>query len=348
MLEFISVLPSTGDGTRLGGQEPERLPSFTLLRDAALTAEAVGFQAALITTGHTNNHFDERVGYVDSVVTASALIPVTDRLRLLLAIRPGSVDAALGARIGATMDVFSNGRFLINVVCGAAPALMYGEVLDNSGRHERAAEFTQVLHLWWVQEKASFQGRYFTLREAKCWPKPVQRPHPPVYMSGSSPATLEIAARLADCLLLPGMRLYQAADVAGTATRLAAEHGRRLRLGIHFYVIARATRQQALEAADEQVGHIAEAVRARLGGRAGTLAHSGSVYWTGMRRLWRGASIALVGSYQEIAATLASYADAGFATFVISAYPACGETKRFGQEIIPRMSDGPAEEAEQD
>jgi alkanesulfonate monooxygenase SsuD/methylene tetrahydromethanopterin reductase-like flavin-dependent oxidoreductase (luciferase family) len=92
----------------------------------------------------------------------------------------------------------------------------------------------------------------------------------------------------------------------------------------------------------------------RLGGqeperpRAGTLAHSGSSYATDMRSLWRGVSIALAGSYQEIAGTLASYADAGFATFVISAYPACGETKRFGQEIIPRMSDGPAEEAEQD
>src|SRR5487761_1667432 len=230
MIEFISVLPSTGDGARLGGLEPDRRPSFPLLRDAALAAEAAGFRAMLVTTGHTNNHFDDRVGYVDSIVTASALIPVTGQIRFLLAIRPGTVDAALGARIGATMDLFSNGRLWVNIVCGGAPAHMYGEDLDDVGRHERTAEFAQVLQLLWTQEEASFDGRYFTLMQAQCWPKPRQHPHPPIYMSGSSPATLDMAARLADCLLLPGMPLDRAASVAGDAQRLAAQHGRRLRL----------------------------------------------------------------------------------------------------------------------
>lgn len=342
MLKFISVLPSTGDGARLGGLEPDRRPSLPLMRDAALAAEEAGFHAILITTGHTNNHFDDRVGYVDSVVTASTLIPLTGRIRLLLAIRPGSIDAALCARIGATMDVFSNGRFLVNIVCGAAPAVMYGENVDETGRHARAAEFTQVLQLLWTCERASFDGRYFTLRDATCWPKPRQHPYPPIYMSGSSPATLDMAAGLADCLLMPGMPLEQAAGAAEAANRLAAERGRRLQLGIHFYVTARATRQQALEAADDQVGHVAEAVRARLGGQSGAaVGPPDSVYWMGMRRLWRGASIALVGSYQEIADTLARYADAGFTAFVISAYPASGEARRFGEEVMPRLPHGP-------
>jgi alkanesulfonate monooxygenase len=341
MLEFISVLPSTGDGARLGGLEPDRQPSLPLMRDAALAAEEAGFHTILITTGHTNNHFDDCVGYLDSVVTTSALIPLTTRIRLLLAIRPGSVDAALCARIGATMDMFSNGRFLINIVSGAAPTVMYGENVDDTGRHERAAEFTQVLQLLWTRERASFDGRYFTLRDATCWPKPRQHPHPPVYMSGNSPATLDTAAGLADCLLMPGMTLEQATGAAETAKRQAAERGRRLQLGIHFYVTARATRQQALDAAEDQVGHVAETVRARLGGQLGVATgQPDSVYWTGMRRLWRGASIALVGSYQEIADMLMRYAAVGFTAFVISAYPARGEAKRFGEEVMPRLPHG--------
>lgn len=205
MLEFVSVLPTTGDSGWLGTLKPDRQPSFDVLRDAALTAEGVGFEACLITTGHTNNHFADQVGYVDSIVTASALVPVTGRLRLLVAIRPGWVDAAACARMSATLDQFSGGRFMINVVSGGAPALMYGEDLDDTGRHQRASEFAQVLHALWTQDEASFQGRYFALREARCWPKPYQQPRPPVYVAGSSPATLDMAARWADCLLLPGV-----------------------------------------------------------------------------------------------------------------------------------------------
>jgi len=53
MLEFVSVLPSTGDGSWLGTLEPDRRPSFHVLHDAALAAETAGFGASLITTGHT-------------------------------------------------------------------------------------------------------------------------------------------------------------------------------------------------------------------------------------------------------------------------------------------------------
>jgi hypothetical protein len=56
MLEFVSVLPTTGDSGWLGTLKPDRQPSFDVLRDAALTAEGVGFEACLITTGHTSNH----------------------------------------------------------------------------------------------------------------------------------------------------------------------------------------------------------------------------------------------------------------------------------------------------
>jgi hypothetical protein len=85
MPKFISVLPSTGDCDRLGTCEPDRPPSLGLLPEAALAAQAAGFAAALVATGHTNNHFGDQAGYVDSLVTASALAPVTSTRRLLVA-----------------------------------------------------------------------------------------------------------------------------------------------------------------------------------------------------------------------------------------------------------------------
>jgi alkanesulfonate monooxygenase len=148
-----------------------------------------------------------------------------------------------------------------------------------------------------------------------------------------------MAARWADCLLVPGLPLDQATEVANAARQRTAVHGRQLRLGIHFYVTARMTKQQALAAACDQVGHIDDAVRHRLGGLPGAPKQEpGSVYWMGMRQLWRKASVALVGSYDDVARTLTEYARSGFTTFVISAYPACAEAKRFGAEIIPRLA----------
>ncbi|WP_194838861.1 LLM class flavin-dependent oxidoreductase [Nocardia sp. XZ_19_369] len=324
----------------MGLREPELPPSFATMSASALAAEAAGFTSVLVTVGHTNNHFDQRVGYPDSIVMASALAPVTTAVKLLVAIRPGSVDAAAGARIGATLDQVSGGRFMINVVAGAVSARQYGERLDDVDRYHRAGEFADVLKALWTGSDASYDGTFYRLHNANCWPRPLQRPHPPIYFAGSSEATMNISVRHGDALLVPGAPLGAAATKAALVRERALAAGRRVRLGIHFYVVARKSAPAALDAAADLVGHADPAVRHFLGGSDDphpVTEDDGIVYWNGLRRLWRRASVALVGSYIDVTDALRRYSDVGYDTFVVSAFPAAHEAERLGHEIIPRL-----------
>ncbi len=336
--QFGWVLPSTGDGPALGTLLAPRPPTLELLAGVTRAAEAAGFDLVLVPTGHTNNHFGEQVGYVDSLVTTAALAPLTRRIRLLVAIRAGTVDAPACARMTATLDSFTDGRLMLNLVAGGAAIEMYGEEVGDADRYSRLAEFAQVLRALWTEERATFAGRHYRLADAYCWPKPSQPP--PIYFAGSSQSTVEMTARHGECLLVPGMPLDRAAAMAASLRAEATDHP--VRIGIHFYVVARQTRAEAVAATRRLLGQVHPEVRAALGGNeqmtdAQEWDEPGSTYWWGMRRLWSKASVALVGSYAEVSDTLGQYLAAGFSTFLISGFPAVEELERFAEHIMPAL-----------
>src|SRR3954451_2808739 len=105
-------LPTHGDGRVLNARFGDRAITFAYLRQVAQAADELGFEGVLLPTGSICE---------DAWVTASALIPVTQRLRYLVAVRPGISPPAPTARMAATFDRLSNGRVLINVVTGGDP-----------------------------------------------------------------------------------------------------------------------------------------------------------------------------------------------------------------------------------
>lgn len=336
--QFGWVLPSTGDGPTLGALLAPRPPTLDLLAGVARAAEQAGFDLLLIPTGHTNNHFGERVGYVDSLVTTAALSPLTNQIKLLVAVRAGVVDAPACARMAATLAGFTDGRLMLNLVAGGAASTMYGEHLGDTDRYGRLAEFAQVLQALWTEDRSSFTGRHYQLVDAYCWPKPSQLPQ--LYFAGSSPATVELAVQHGDCLLIPGMPLGRAATLAGELQAATAE--RPVGIGIHLYLVARATRAEAVAASRRLLSDVHPDVRATLGGLESMSKQdewdpTDSTYWWGMRRLWGRASVALVGSYAEVSHTLARYLCAGFGTFLISGYPAVEELERFAEHVMPTL-----------
>lgn len=106
------------------------------------------------------------------------------------------------AKIGATLDVLSKGRLFMGI--GAAwnldEASAYGvpfpPVVERMHRLEEAA---QIIRKMWTEERASFNGKFYKLQGAYCYPKPIQRPHPPIMIGGSGERrTLKIVAKYAD------------------------------------------------------------------------------------------------------------------------------------------------------
>ncbi|MBB5917561.1 alkanesulfonate monooxygenase SsuD/methylene tetrahydromethanopterin reductase-like flavin-dependent oxidoreductase (luciferase family) [Nocardia transvalensis] len=143
----------------------------------------------------------------------SALAARTDRLRLgLLATNNRIRHPALLAKIAATVDEISGGRLDVGLGIGGLPRTnpqfpitvapeyhAYGIPIRPWGEAVAAfAEACTLIRRLWTGDVFDFPGRYYTLTGARCHPRPVQRPYPPLLIAGAGPATLRIVAEHAD------------------------------------------------------------------------------------------------------------------------------------------------------
>ena len=138
-ISALWFLPTFGDGRYLGSPEYARAGDFAYLKQIALAADFLGFEGVLIPTGRSCE---------DSWLVASALAPLTERLRFLVAVRPGVASPTQAARMTATLDRLSNGRALINVVSGGDPQENRGDGLfwSHAERYRATEEFLNVSH----------------------------------------------------------------------------------------------------------------------------------------------------------------------------------------------------------
>jgi probable F420-dependent oxidoreductase len=137
--------------------------------------------------------------YFEPVATLSFIAGRTRRIRigtsvLVLPYR----NPILTAKMLATIDVLSAGRLFVGVGLGwlaeefaalqAPPFAQRGPVVD---------EWLEVFRLLWTEPRASFTGKFYAFRDIGCFPKPLQRPYPPILMGGNGPAAIRRAARSA-------------------------------------------------------------------------------------------------------------------------------------------------------
>lgn len=142
----------------------------------------------------------------DSWLVASALAPLTRRLRYLVAVRPGLQPPTLAARMAATLDRLSEGRLLINVVTGGDPVENKGDgiFLSHSERYQVTREFLDVYTRLLRGEKVDYHGEHIHVEGAEVLFPPVQENGPPLYFGGSSDAAIDVAAEQIDSYLTWG------------------------------------------------------------------------------------------------------------------------------------------------
>src|SRR6218665_1335890 len=116
--DIFWFLPTHGDGRYLATDVGARHVSLNYLTQIASAADELGYYGVLLPTGRSCE---------DSWIVASAMAPLTRRLRFLVAVRPGLSEPAMTARMAATLDRLSNGRLLINVVAGGDPIEVDGD-----------------------------------------------------------------------------------------------------------------------------------------------------------------------------------------------------------------------------
>ncbi len=344
-------LPTQGDGRRLI-EEPRatglaggpRAASLGYLTQIALAAEELGFEGALTPTG---------LWCEDAWVTTAMLSQRTERLKFMVAFRPGLVSATLAAQMAATFQRQSGGRLLLNVVTGgdSAEQRALGDRLDKDARYERTAEFLSIVRDLWSGAEVDLEGRQLWVSGARLEQLP--EPAPPIYFGGSSPAALDVAARYVDVYLSWGEPPSLLRGKLDALAAKAAEQDRQLRLGIRLHVVCRDSASEAWHAAEQLLDGIPaetiERVQQQLrsseseGQRRMVSLHNGSAselevapnLWAGVGLARGGAGTALVGSHEEVADRIEEYAALGISEFVLSGYPHLEEAYWFGEGVLP-------------
>lgn len=346
--DILWFLPTHGDGRYLGSQVGARHVTLPYLSQIARAADDLGYFGVLLPTGRSCE---------DSWVIASAMVPLTQRLRFLVAVRPGLQEPAVAARMTATLDRISEGRLLINVVTGGDPVEARGDgiFMDHGERYAVTDEFLSIYRGLLRQEETSFEGRHLRIDKGHLLYPPVQKPHPPLWFGGSSEVGMQVAAEHVDTYLTWGEPPADVADKIAAAKAAADRRGRRFSYGIRLHVIVRETSKQAWAAADDLIRHVDDETiaaaqktfarydsvgqqrmaRLSAGGR-GKLEVSPNL-WAGVGLVRGGAGTALVGDPDEVAARMKEYMALGIETFILSGYPHLEECYRFAELVFPKL-----------
>jgi probable F420-dependent oxidoreductase len=158
----------------------------------------------------------------DGWTLLGAAAAATSRVRLGLLVTGITYrNPALLAKLAVTVDHLCGGRLEFGV--GAGWAANEHEMYGISGLDHRVgllSEGLRVIKMLWTQERTDFAGRYFTMRNAVANPKPVQKPHPPIWIGAGGPSTLRLTARHAD--------VWNPAGGVGRSLETAREASRQL------------------------------------------------------------------------------------------------------------------------
>jgi alkanesulfonate monooxygenase len=355
-LRFHWFLPTNGDGRDIvggghgaatGAAGTIRPASIAYLGQIARSAEQLGFEAALTPTG---------AWCEDAWLVTAMLTEVTERLKFLVAFRPGLISPTLSAQMAATFQRHSRSRLLLNVVTGgeSAEQRAYGDFLDKEQRYARCDEFLDIVTRLWRGETVTYHGDHLQVEGARLASLP--DPVPDLYFGGSSGPAGPVAARRSDVYLTWGEAPAAVDKKLRWMDGLAREvrgSGRRLRYGIRLHVISRDTAADAWRQADRLIEGIDEAMIRKVqenlarseseGLRRMRELHGGSRdnlevspnLWAGVGLVRGGAGTALVGSHSEVADRIEEYARLGLSEFILSGYPHLEEAYWFGEGVLP-------------
>lgn len=317
--------------------------TWAYTRRLAQRSEEIGFDLTLIAELFLNDIKGADAPALDAWSTAAALAAVTERLELMVAVRPQYHPPALLAKQAANIDQIAGGRLSLNVVSAwwADEARRYGVQFDrHDDRYARTAEWLDVVSGAWRESRLSHAGTYYTVEDLILEPKPVRRPRPTLYAGGESEAAKTLIAGRCDAYVMHGD------PVAHVAAKVADMRGRRERsglppmeFGMAAYVIVRDTEAEAAREL-ERITNVSE----------GSAGYHNYQEWLANTELEsrvtledysvsnRGLRAGLVGTAEQVAERVRAYREAGVGLLLLQCSPQLEAMERFAAEVIPLVS----------
>lgn len=306
-------------------------------------AEACGIESLLTAFGFHRP---------DPIAMAAALGMVTRKVKFMVAMRSGVISPTAFVQQVNTVSALTQGRLCLNVVGGHTPREQrgYGDFLGHDQRYARTDEFLTICRALWEGNGAvDFKGAHYEIEGGTLrTPFVGAGARPEIYVGGASDAALELARKHADCLWVLPRRPETLAARMGDLRAGGTD------VGILVSLLTRRTRDEALAAAEALLACVGEQARRTHREFAG---HSDSVAFTSTLALaeelgeewlsptlWAGAvpylgapALALVGSYDEVAAAILEFKEAGVTQFLFMGWPDLEEMNRFAMEVRPRL-----------
>ncbi len=346
-IEFVGMIwPSEWSETK-----GPRRGQFDLefLRSHLTAHEHAGFDRVLIASGP---------GGADSLQLAAYAAAHTRKLGFMIAHRPGIWSPTAAARAFATLDQTSGGRIRLHAITGITAEPQEGDSLtEKAERYARTDEYLQIVkQTWTAQEPFSFEGRYYTIKDAFSPVKPVQQPHIPISFGGASPAAYDVGVRHADLYGIWGEPLEDAKAHIEEIHEAARRNGvPSPRVSLSVRLILGPTEEVAWKRAHRILAQIHQNPLYQNGG-----ANPGRPKSVGSERLlaaaargdrhdralWMptatavgayGDTTALVGTPETVAAALLDYVDLGVTTFLNRGYDPYYDTVDYGRWIISQV-----------
>jgi alkanesulfonate monooxygenase len=349
-VEFIS-LSHLNASTELNPIQVARSIDVKFFRQYFATLEEYGFDYTLLPYGASG---------ADSFITATAVGALTERIKPIVALRPNTVFPLVAAQKLATLDQLTEGRAVVHLISGGADAEQQrqGDYLPKEKRYARTGEFLDLLRRAWTEKQPfSFDGEFYKFDDFGPGFSTYSGESIPISIGGQSDAAFQVGGKKADIFSFWGEPIPELRVEIDRVNAIAQAAGRpNPRIWVTFRPIVAKTDELAWEKAYDYVGKISknheafkQMVARSLNGPATNVGSTRALEFADAsdrydRALWTrtaaatgglGASTALVGSPETVAAAILDYVDAGASLVSIRGYDTYEDVKDYGAHILP-------------
>lgn len=313
--------------------------SWPYVKKLAQRSEELGFDLTLLAELNLNDIKGVEAPALDAWSTAAALAAVTERLELMVAVRPTFHLPALLAKQAANIDHISSGRLTLNVVSSwwKDEAQKYGVAFEqHDDRYARTSEWLDVVNGVWSQNHFSYSGKYYRIEDNVLEPKPVRQPRPTLYAGGESEAAKNLIAQKCDAYLMHGDPPERvAAKIADLSARREGFGLPPMQFGVAGYACVRETEAEA----QAELARITDVRQSKAG-------YDNYQQWLSGTQLEqrmsieeysvsnRGLRTGLVGTPAQVRDQIGRFAEAGVNLFLLQFSPQLEEMERFSEAVI--------------
>ena len=312
---------------------------WAYVKKLAQRSEDLGYDLTLIAELNLNDIKGEEAPSLDAWSTAAAIAAVTERIELMVAVRPTFHSPALLAKQAANIDHISGGRLTLNVVSSwwQDEAKKYGVHFEqHDDRYARTAEWLHVVDNLWKQDHFSFTGKYYQVEDSILQPKPLSKPRPFLYAGGESEAAKELIASQCDGYVMHGD------EPEAIGRRINDLRARRERLGLppmKFGVAAYSIVRNSEQEVRAEIARITDVKGSAAGYKnyqqwlAGTQLEK-QVSLEDYSVSNRGLRSGLTGTPDQVAERVAAFEAVGVDFLLLQCSPQLEEMERFSEAVI--------------